>query len=98
MNRRRFGSILASFGATMAGALRRASGVDPGVAAGTDRFGDPLPPGVVSRFGTVRLWHAPGLLGVESLTFSPDGRLLATGSGDTTVMTWDLTPYQAGRQ
>jgi WD40 repeat protein len=28
---------------------------------------------------------------VESIAFSPDGKRLATGSGDSTVLVWDLT-------
>lgn len=38
-----------------------------------DAYGDPLPPGAVARFGSVR-WRAPET--VTSLMFTPDGRFL----------------------
>jgi WD40 repeat protein len=34
---------------------------------------------------------------VFSVVFAPDGRTLATGSWDTTVILWDLTAFNALR-
>ena len=33
-----------------------------------------------------------GIQGVDSLSFGPDGRTLASGGDDTTVLIWDLAP------
>ena len=51
-----------------------------------DLLGDLLPPGAVARFGTLRLSHP----GVESLTFSPNGKMLVSGGGNGhTARLWD---------
>src|SRR5215472_6332736 len=45
----------------------------------TDRFGDPLPPGVVARIGTARWWVGPSAdeYGSCPLVYTPDGKSLA---------------------
>jgi hypothetical protein len=59
-------------------------------AAPVDRYGDPLPPHAVARFGTLRFRHEWTLF---ATAVSPDGRLLA-GSGGNSVQIWDA---QTGR-
>lgn len=51
----------------------------------TDFYGDPLPPGVLARAGTVRLWH-PG--GAWAIAFSPKESLLASAGRDPVVRLW----------
>ncbi len=53
-----------------------------------DRYGDPLPPGVVARLGSERLT----LTGTGSeLTFSPDGRRLATYDYADQLRIWEVS-------
>jgi RNA polymerase sigma factor (sigma-70 family) len=51
-----------------------------------DADGDPLPDGAFARLGSLRLRHGSP---VTSAAFSPDSKLLATGSWDNTVRIWD---------
>lgn len=50
-----------------------------------DRFGDPLPEGVLARLGTMRFRHPEG----TSLAFAADGKTLLTCGADRTIRTWD---------
>src|SRR5205809_6509729 len=51
-----------------------------------DRYGDPLPPGAVARLGTTRLRHASA---VQVVTFSGDGRVLASASHGV-ICLWEV--------
>lgn len=55
-----------------------------GQRARTDRYGDPLPPGVRARLGTVRLRAVMARLGL-----SPDGKTIITVTGGRLVKSWD---------
>jgi RNA polymerase sigma factor (sigma-70 family) len=50
-----------------------------------DRFGDPLPDGAITRFGTVRFRHGGQL---TSIAYSPDGKTIASG-GFGRIMLWE---------
>jgi WD40 repeat protein len=54
----------------------------------TDTLGDPLPPGVLHRLGTVRLRHRNAL---RSIAYSPDGKMLVSAGWDATIHLWDPT-------
>lgn len=51
-----------------------------------DRFGDPLPEGVLARLGTMRFRHGR----VTTLAFAPDGKSVLSCGADRTLRTWDL--------
>jgi WD40 repeat protein len=51
----------------------------------TDRYGDPLPRGALTRLGTIRFRQPfPWIL-----AFSPDGKTLAAGGNDCQIRFWD---------
>jgi RNA polymerase sigma factor (sigma-70 family) len=52
----------------------------------TDRFGDPLPPGALARFGSTRFRHGGN---VRGLVYYPDGKRLASAGQDNTLRVWD---------
>jgi WD40 repeat protein len=55
--------------------------------AASDKYGDPLPGGAVSRLGTAR-WRPGGE--ISTFAFHPDGRILATASKNGTHL-WETT-------
>ncbi|MBI1916041.1 MAG: hypothetical protein HYS12_15100 [Planctomycetes bacterium] len=60
-----------------------------------DRYGDPLPSGAVARLGTVRLLGGNGIC---DMVFSPDGKLLASGSVSGPLYLWDGSTGREVRQ
>jgi len=52
----------------------------------SDRFGDPLPPRVLARLGTVRLRHGGQ---IYQIAFSPRGQTLASTGRDGVLRLWD---------
>jgi WD40 repeat protein len=69
-----------------AGLALAALALSPAVPPRTDGSGDLLPDGAVARFGCARWRHGDGIAGSA---LSPDGKHLATVSGNT-VAVWDL--------
>jgi WD40 repeat protein len=62
------------------------SGALSAESAPVDAFGDPLPPGAIARMGTVCLRHGSQ---VYTIAYSPDGKLLASGSAHGELRLWD---------
>ncbi len=52
-----------------------------------DRFGDPLPPGAIRRFGTLRLRHDYSIL---HLAFTPDSKQLIAGMAPRPLAIFDV--------
>lgn len=59
-----------------------------------DRLGDPLPPHVLARLGTVRLRQQGP---VNTVAFTPDGKLIASAGWTRTVHLWDAATGQEVR-
>jgi WD40 repeat protein len=97
MNRRQFHQRVAATAAAIALGGKPLQGA-PAAPASVPL--DPLPAGAAARLGCGRLWHLwpasnPGL---NDLTFSPDGRYLATlGYQDDHVCIWSIPDGQAVR-
>jgi WD40 repeat protein len=73
---RRAPGLLACLAVTVAAALAVPAAGGEERPARVDLHGDPLPPGVLARLGTTRLY----LPGADCLAFSPDGKYLAATS------------------
>src|SRR5262249_25952111 len=54
--------------------------------ARTDRYGDPLPDGVMVRLGTTRLRHSDK---VHQVAFDPDGKSVVSCGADGWAHRWD---------
>src|SRR5262249_6840394 len=75
-----------------------AQGADrPPPPARVDRFGDPLPPGILARMGSVRLDCEDD---VDSAVFAPDGKSLsvATSARDKQLWVLDVAPGKTIRR
>jgi WD40 repeat protein len=85
---RSLGASLVMIGVLGFGALRIGAGwVEEGdpPSEDLDRFGDPLPPGALCRFGTLRF----RLGGYPELAFTPDGKQLIAGGHGNPLAVFD---------
>src|SRR3954452_2687503 len=75
-------------------ALLLALGADArqGQPAAKDRHGDPLPPGALTRLGTVRFRHDSSIV---FAAFLPDGKRVVSVSGDGVACVWE---FPSGKQ
>src|SRR5262249_55689112 len=64
--------------------LALSAAAQQGPAPAVDRHGDALPPGALARLGTVR-FRCPA----TSVSYSPDGKLLAAGCADNQIRLLD---------
>ena len=62
---------------------------------GVDVYGDPLPPGAVARFGTVR-WR-PGV-SCDALAFTPDGKSVVSADRINGACVWEVATGKKLRQ
>ncbi len=69
-------------------AAKAAPDAKPAAPTLTDRHGDPLPAGAVTRLGTVRLRHKN--TSGQTFVFSPDGKTLFTGGNDGKIRLWEV--------
>jgi RNA polymerase sigma factor (sigma-70 family) len=72
-------------GANQIGSSAGPPKVDAAAQLRTDLYGDPLPPGVLVRMGTLQFRHRQAYV-----VFSSDGTSLITGGADGVVRFWDV--------
>lgn len=53
-----------------------------------DRYGDPLPPGALTRLGTTRFRHGAW---IAAVSYTPDGRAIGAGDRDGFIRLWEAS-------